>query len=111
MAKLGGTGAYPRLSEPLRSYDFNRFFDESLLLGNLEYRYTIWEYRDFKTDAVFFLDEGQVFKDIGSFQFKDFRESYGFGFRTSLANVMFFSIEMAHGDEGTRIYAQTRTPF
>ena len=111
MAKLGGYGAYPRLSETLRGFDSNRFFGESATLFNIEYRYTIWEYRDFKVDSVIFFDEGQVFRDFDEFQFKDFRESYGLGFRLSLANHILLSIELAHGDEGTQFYAKTGAPF
>ncbi|MCM8775172.1 MAG: outer membrane protein assembly factor [Candidatus Omnitrophica bacterium] len=111
MAKLGGYGAYPRLSRTLRGFDFNRFFDESSALMNLEYRYTIWEYRDFKLDSIVFWDEGQVFGEFSDFQFKDFRESYGLGFRVSLANVVLLTAVVAHGDEGTNLYVKTGAPF
>jgi len=111
MAKLGGFGAYPRMSHTLRGSDFNRFFDESAVLFNLEYRYTIWEYRDFKLDSVLFWDEGQAFGEFSRFQLKDFRESYGLGFRVSAVDHVFFSIEIAHGDEGTRFYVKSSTPF
>jgi hypothetical protein len=111
MAKLGGYGAYPRLSRPLRGFDFNRFFDESAMLVNIEYRYTIWEYREWKTDAVIFWDEGQVFGEFSDFQFKDFRESYGGGVRVGVANHILLSLEVAHGDEGTNFYVKSKTPF
>ena len=111
MAKLGGYGAYPRLSQPLRAFNFNRFFDDSAALFNLEYRYTVWEYRHFKLDSVFFWDEGQVFKEISKFKISDFRESYGIGFRLSLRNTMIISLEVAHGDEGTNLYIKSKAPF
>lgn len=111
MAKLGGFGVDRRLSHTLRGFDFNRFFDDSAVLLNLEYRYTIWEYRDFKVDTVFFWDEGEVFGDFGNFRLKDLRESYGLGFRVSLANVVFFAFEIAHGDEGTNYYVKSHAPF
>ncbi len=111
MATLGGYGLYPRLSKTLRAFDFNRFFDESAALFNLEYRYTIWENRDFKMDAVVFWDEGQVFSEFSKFQFKNFRESYGGGFRVSIANNMVLTVEVAHGDEGTNLYVKNRAPF
>jgi len=110
-AKLGGFGTKPRLSLALRGFDFNRFFDESALLLNAEYRYTIWEYRDFKVDAVFFWDEGQVFGEFSEFQMGDFRESYGMGFRVSAVNNILLALEFAHGDEGTNVYVKSRTPF
>lgn len=111
MARLGGYGSYPRISKTLRSYDNNRFFDENMTLLNMEYRYTVWEYREFKLDAVFFFDEGQVFGEFGEFQFQDFRESYGIGGRLSLANHILLSIELAHGDEGTEFHVKSATPF
>lgn len=111
MAKLGGYGAYPRLSRTLRGFDFNRFFDKSALLFNLEYRYTVWEYKDWKLDSVLFWDEGQVFGEFSEFQFRDFRESYGIGGRLSVANVVLFAIELAHGDEGTNLYVKSEAPF
>ncbi|MBN1689366.1 MAG: BamA/TamA family outer membrane protein [Candidatus Omnitrophica bacterium] len=111
MAKLGGYGTSPHMSHTLRGYDFNRFFDESALLFNIEYRYTIWEYRDYKLDTVFFWDEGQVFGEFSEFQLSDFRESYGIGFRLSVANVMFLALEVAHGDEGTNLYVKGSSPF
>jgi hypothetical protein len=111
MAKLGGYGVAPRLSHTLRGFDFNRFFDESAALFNLEYRYTIWEYRDLKVDSVIFWDEGQVFSEFSKFQFKDFRESYGLGFRLSAANNILLTVEVAHGDEGTNFYVKSQAPF
>lgn len=111
MARLGGFGSYPDLSHTFRAYDTNRFFGEGALLANFEYRYTIYEYRDFKMDAVAFLDEGQVFRDASKFKFSDFRESYGGGFRVSLLNHVVLSIEAAHGDEGTLFYVRTNSPF
>ena len=111
MARLGGYGSYPDLSRTFRAYDTNRFFGEGAVLGNFEYRYTIYEHRDFKMDTVAFLDEGQVFRDFSKFQFSDFRESYGGGFRVSLLNHVLLSIEAAHGDEGTTFYVRTNSPF
>lgn len=111
MAILGGYGVNKHMSETLRAFEYNRFFDESAVLFNVEYRYTIWEYREFKVDTVVFLDEGQVFKEFSDFQMKDFRESYGMGFRLSLANIVLLSIEGAHGDEDTKFYFKSYAPF
>ncbi len=111
MAKLGGYGAYPRLSETLRGYGFNRFFDNCAALLNIEYRYTVWQYRDIKMDAVLFWDQGEVFEKLSMFRFKDLRESYGLGARVSIANRVFFSTELAHSDEGTELYVKSGTPF
>ncbi len=111
MARLGGFGPFNYLTQPLRGYENNRFTDSSLLLFNLEYRYNIWEYRDCKTDAVIFTDVGQVFDRIHDVGFDNFKVSYGTGLRTSVANFVVLSLEVAHGDEGTAFYAKSSTPF
>lgn len=111
MARLGGSGMFPRLGQTHRAFVFNRFFGQSALLANLEYRYTVWQYKDFKMNAVFFLDEGQVSKDFGTFRFKNFRESYGIGFHLSYAQIFLCNFSIAHGDEGTQFYVETGLPF
>lgn len=111
MAMLGGYAGRPRISQTLRGYDYNRFYDESAVLFNVEYRYAIWENREFRVDSVLFWDQGQVFGEFGELEFDNFKESYGIGFRLSVANVVLLSIEGAHGDEGTNYYVKSRTPF
>lgn len=111
MSMLGGYGAAPRLSHTLRGYSFNRFFDESLLLLNLEYRYSIWQRGDMRLQTVAFFDEGQVFGEWSEMQIKDFKESYGGGFRFSVAHLNLLSVEIAHGDEGTAFYVKSNMPF
>ncbi len=111
LAKLGGYGRQNYMSDTLRGYGPNRFFDKSSALFNIEYRYNIWHYRDFKLDTVLFWDEGQVFSQISRFKLRNFRESYGGGFRVSIADLTVLSVELAHADEGTNIYVRTETPF
>jgi hypothetical protein len=112
LAKLGGYGSYPYVtSRTLRGYDFNRFTDKNSILLNLEYRYTIWQYRAFKADAVFFWDNGQVFSKISKFKLGNMRTSYGTGLRISMAGVIFLSTEIAHGAEGTSFYVKSTAPF
>jgi hypothetical protein len=112
MARLGGYGRIPdEMSHPLRAYDENRFYGETAALLNVEYRYNVYEYRDWKADAVLFWDEGQAFNDLSDFQLQDFRESYGVGLRISVLNHVVLSFEVAHGDEGTNFYAKSGTPF
>ncbi len=111
MARLGGYGMASDLAQTLRGYDRNRFTDESAILLNAEYRYTVYEYRDWKIDTILFFDAGQVFNDFGKFQFQDFRETYGGGFRLSILNNVFLSVELGHGDEGTHFYVKSRSPF
>ncbi len=111
MARLGGYGNHPSLSQTLRGYDDNRFYDRDALVLNFEYRYTIYEYRDFKADSFLFTDVGQVFRKPSRMQFQDFNASYGGGFRFSLLDHVLLSVELAHGDEGTSFYVKNRSPF
>ncbi len=113
MMRLGGYGINmgSGTSQTLRGYDTNRFYGESGALVNLEYRYTVYEYRDWKIDSVLFAEEGQVFNDFSRFKFSDFRDSYGGGFRIGLSNIVLLSLEVGHGDEGTHFYVKSRSPF
>jgi len=111
MPRLGGSGSKPYLSHTLRGYDENRFTDETAALLNIEYRYTIWEHRDFKMDSTLFWDAGQTFGEFSEMQFSDFRENYGLGLRFSVANLLLLSMEVAHGDEGTNFYVRSNSPF
>ncbi len=111
MARLGGMGSSQRTSEAHRAFVYNRFYGESALLFSLEYRYAIWEYREFKMNAAIFLDEGQTFNEFGKFKFGDFRESYGLGFYLSHSRHTILNFSVAHGDEGTKFYVKNKIPF
>lgn len=111
LAKLGGYGRQNFFSNTLRGYDDNRFTDASAALLNVEYRYNIWHYRDFKLDTVAFWDEGQVFDRLGSFKLDNFHYSLGGGFRVSIAELTVLTLEAARAGEGTNVYIRTETPF
>lgn len=111
MARLGGFGMKDNHSETLRGFDKSRFYGENAALLNLEYRYTVYEYRSLKVDTVVFFDEGQVFRRIKQFQLSDFRESYGGGFNFSILNNVLLSVQAGHGDEGTQFFVKSRAPF
>jgi hypothetical protein len=111
MARLGGMGEYPRLSRTLRGYQFNRFTDQSAFTYNMEYRYNIWQYREFKVDTTLFWDTGNVFEKVSKFQFNTLRNSYGFGFRLHLANVSLLTVQLAFSEEGPEFYVHSKTPF
>ncbi len=111
MAKLGGAGTNVRDSETLRSFVYNRFYGQSALLLNLEYRYTVMEYKEFKVKTAFFSDTGEVFGKIHQFHFADLRESYGVGFYLSYTNNTLVNFSVAHGNEGTRFYVKNTLAF
>ncbi|MFZ5802103.1 MAG: BamA/TamA family outer membrane protein [Candidatus Omnitrophota bacterium] len=111
MSKLGGYGTMPEMSRTLRSYDVNRFFDESLVLLNAEYRYAIWENRGWQLDAVPFFDLGRVFGEWSQFGFDDLKESYGGELRIFSSRKSVVNFSVAHGDEGTNFYVRTKKAF
>lgn len=111
MARLGGFGPHYRQSQTLRSYADSRFTAEGAVLFNFEYRYRVYEYRQWTLAHVIFFDEGQVFQNYGRFQWKDFRESYGTGLRLNFLHFTILNLEMAHGDEGAAFHIRNRQPF
>jgi len=111
MARLGGNGLLPSLGDTMRGYVRNRFYADSDLVLNFEYRYEIWHYKNSALDAVIFCDEGQAFNEIGNFEMKDFRTTVGGGLRFKLRRRNYLSFETAWSNEGFQIYARTTAPF
>jgi hypothetical protein len=111
MSRLGGYGTFPRYGDTHRGYKRDRFYDESLLLFNFEYRWNIMEYRDWRLDPVLYTDIGQVFGEFSHFQMDDFRFSYGISFRISFEKNVVLALDLARSSEGFEFYAKTKTPF
>jgi hypothetical protein len=111
LAKLGGAGTNERDSETMRGYVYNRFYGKSTLLLNVEYRYTVMEYKEFKLKTAFFSDTGEVFGKIYQFRFKDLRESYGVGFYLSYSRNTLINFSVAHSNEGTQFYVKNKLAF
>jgi hypothetical protein len=110
MSRLGGSD-YTRGSELLRSYRYNRFFDESLILANIEYRYSIYEYGDFAGDAVGLFDIGEVFDELGHFGFDELKFSYGGGVNVKFRRNTLLSLLAARGNEGWEFATRTKVAF
>src|SRR3989338_7968632 len=110
MARLGGTDRADG-SELLRSYRYNRFFDEGLLLANAEYRYNIYEYGNFAGDAVALFDVGEVFEEISDFGLDELKFSYGGGLNIKFRRKTLLSFFIARGNEGWRSGTHTRISF
>ena len=111
MARLGGYGTYPRIGDTHRGFKRDRFYDESLILFNGEYRWNILEYRDWRLDPVLYCDFGQVFGEWSQFQFDDFAFSYGLGFRVSYEKDIVLTVDVARSRDGMEVYVKTRAPF
>ncbi|MBI4395245.1 MAG: BamA/TamA family outer membrane protein [Candidatus Omnitrophica bacterium] len=110
MARLGGSDRSDG-SELLRSYRYNRFFDEGLLTANAEYRYNIYEYGNFAGDAFLLFDVGEVFEEIETFGFEELKFSYGGGLNIKFRRKTLLSLLLARGNEGWRAAAHTKISF
>ena len=111
MVKLGSSGTFPSRSQTFRAYVYNRFYGNGAMLLNLEYRYTVMQYKEFKLNTAIFLDEGQIFNDFGKICMKYFQESYGVGFYLSYAKNTLLAFSVAHGNEGTQFYIDNKIAF
>jgi len=109
-ARLGGSSIRDG-SELLRSYAYNRYFDEGLIVANTEYRYNIYEYGNFAGDAIALFDIGEVFEEIHDFGFDELKFSYGGGLNLKYKRhtILFFSL--ARGNEGWAARVHTHTSF
>lgn len=110
MSRLGGSD-FSDGSELLRSYRYNRFFDEGMLSANVEYRYNIYEYGKFSGDAVALFDVGEVFGELGDFGIEELKFSYGGGLNIKFRRRTLLSIVVAHGSEKLKIAAHTKASF
>lgn len=91
----------------LRGFDQNRFRGRGLLLFNLEYRYPVWD----TWDAVVFVDEGQVYDDLGDLDVSGFHTSIGTGLRFMSRNGFLMRFEVARSSEEWRALFQITPNF
>jgi hypothetical protein len=101
----------PTSSDEVRfsAYRSNRFMDRQLMLGHAEYRwivlpqYTLW--------AHVFGQLGMVAATHEAFRLDDAHRSIGGGFRAKITPTTIARLEIASGDEGTRIYLDFKGDF
>ncbi len=110
LARLGGAKKSDD-SELLRGYHFNRFFDEGLIVGTVEYRYNIWEYGSFASDAAALFDVGEVFREVKRFVFHELRCSGGGSINLKVRRKPILTLTYAIGDEGGRLSLHTKATF
>ncbi|MCZ6818647.1 MAG: BamA/TamA family outer membrane protein, partial [Calditrichaeota bacterium] len=91
----------------LRAFDQNRFRGRGLLLFNFEYRYPVWD----TWDAVIFVDEGQVYDDLGDISLDNFHTAIGTGLRFMSPAGFLMRFEIARGSEQWRVLFQISPNF
>jgi len=89
-------------SKTLRGYREGRFRDFGSALINIEYRYPIWD----SWDGVFFLDQGEVFTNLGDLSVGGFHTGYGFGIRVRTMEGFLARAQVGRSKEGTRFILQ-----
>jgi len=93
-----------------RAFESGRFRDRQLVLGDIEYRWWLWEW----LWAVGFAQLGWVAPSSDALRFDQVRESYGGGIRAAVTSTLLYRLDIAHGSEGTqtdfRFGAQFRSP-
>lgn len=91
----------------LRGFDQNRFRGRGLVLFNLEYRYPVWD----TWDAVIFVDQGQVYDDLGDIALSEFHTAIGTGLRFMSATGFLMRFEVARSNEQWRALFQITPNF
>ena len=91
----------------LRGFDQNRFRGRGLLQFNFEYRYPVWD----TWDAVIFLDEGQVYDDLGDLAIDEFHTAVGAGLRFMSQTGFLMRFEVARSSEQWRALFQIMPNF
>lgn len=86
-------------SQRLRGFRDFRFRDAKLLYLSTEYR---WEPAPALQLALFY-DTGRAFPEGESFSFRHLRKNLGFGIRLKSAQGVALRLDIARGDEGTRL--------
>lgn len=94
-------------SDNLRGYSPFRFYDDNMIVANIEYR---WESFSGLDMAVFF-DAGKVTSQRSDINFKDLETSAGFGFRFNVRNATFIRIDTGFSHEGAQLWLKFANPF
>lgn len=95
----------------VRGYDGNRYLDQGILSFTVAYRYTIWRWKDYQTNASLFYDFGWFFEDEAKMRFSDGKDSFGFSLRFIFPNSRVISVEVAHSSEDTECYIKFQPNF
>ena len=94
-------------SDDLRGYRPFRFYDDNMIVTNIEYR---WESFSGLDMAIFF-DAGKVTRERSDINFKDLETAAGFGFRFNVRNATFIRIDTGFSQEGVQLWFKFANPF
>lgn len=96
--------------EILRGYREGRYVERNLLAGQLEYRKT---FGDSRYGMVAFVGGGDVYRNLGDFNFKNIRPNFGLGLRFLLDKKENLNIRLdwGFGDDSNNIYLNIAEAF
>lgn len=94
-------------SNTLRSVNDFRFRDNDLLFLNVEYRWEAFS----NLDMALFADAGKVAFGSEDFDLGGMKHAYGLGFRFNTHRDIVYRIDIAHGDEGFKVFFKFSGPF
>jgi outer membrane protein assembly factor BamA len=94
-------------SDDLRGFRPFRFYDDNLLLANLEYRWETFS----GLDMALFADAGKVFPRHSQWNFHDMEASAGFGFRFNVRNNVFLRTDVGFSHEGFQVWIKFNNMF
>lgn len=99
----------PRLggSEDLRGFRPFRFYDNSRVVLNAEYRWEIFS----GLDMALFADAGRVFPEWDDITLRGLEKSYGFGFRFNVRNDVFMRLDTGFSREGFQVWLKFNNVF
>ncbi len=87
-------------SDHLRGFRPFRFYDNSAMTWNVEYRWEVFA----GLDMALFYDAGMVAPRIKDLAFRDLETSWGFGFRGNARNSVFIRLDIGFSHEGFQIW-------
>lgn len=80
-----------------------RFHDQQLALARAEYRWELWNRRQWSLSALAFHEIGQVAPNSSAFTWDRRHKAYGGGFRLGLSDASNARLELAKADEGLHL--------
>ncbi len=99
----------PRLggSDDLRGFRPFRFYDDNLLIANVEYRWETFS----GLDMALFADAGKVFSRHADWNFHNLEASAGFGLRFNVVNNVFLRLDVGFSHEGFQVWVKFNNIF
>jgi outer membrane protein assembly factor BamA len=91
----------------LRGFRSFRFYDNSSIVLNGEYRWEVFS----GLDMALFADAGKVFPDWRLINLRTLEKDFGFGFRFNVRNDVFLRIDTGFSREGFQVWVKFNNVF